>query len=211
MLRATPGELHKGKGSGSSGIGQMRKTRVIVLGVVCALVACCAWHVFCGLYEHLVFLCLSVDSDSPALTGVADEACNRPKAVKLAAADISVWGGRTGYYASYMLERSTLDELVRTELRAVADDTTEDLSRRAEALRILWRRTGDEAEILEFFRLVRDADASSVRSRTRAALASEFDDVDAMRLLKYPAAFALPITESEFRDIVRRTGRNGPE
>ena len=65
------------------------------------------------------------------------------RGVQLALADIDCFGGETRGWSSWMLEKSLLSSEVDGALRRLFQDTSQSLSRRIEAARLLWLRTGE--------------------------------------------------------------------
>ena len=140
---------------------------------------------------------------------VAHEIKDTPRGVALALRDFNVFGGETRGISSWILENSGRSEDVNSNLRRVAADQEQPLSRRFEALWILWRR-GDQGEfslIDQMFQLVVPAGQPSV-GVARRKLAQCFDPsfAELQQALNLPAATPLKVSLEEFQLLSRRLG-----
>lgn len=89
--------------------------------------------------------------DHPTSYRIALKLSNRPGGIEVAAEDIDLTGGSTRGMSSWILETSPLSGKVLSVLRHTIATKDMPVSRKMEAQWILWKRTGEESYLKDFF------------------------------------------------------------
>jgi hypothetical protein len=127
--------------------------------------------------------------------------------LELALRDFDIYGGQTRGWSSWMLARSSLDQLVTARLNSLSHDGSQPFSKRFEALWILWRRSSfadpvicDEAVSQACLR------GENATTMARRRLASLLDDsaLEIRRALAEPAANPISIDAKTFYASLRK-------
>lgn len=177
----------------------MRTKVVVSIAIAVSLVGFCLMS---PPGDSLLFEVLKLTGKHHGIAGrLASHLKHRPKGVQLALADINSLGGYTFGWSAWILLESPLEERVMSGLTALAEGGTTSVSRKAEAMKILWERTGEAEWLVRLFSLVRLPGDPEV-STSRRYVMPVFVVADCCEEFTTDSDKPLDMTEGQFRDLV---------
>ncbi len=147
---------------------------------------------------HIQFTCLKAwRRDTAKARAVSEGLAMRPAGVRLALADMDVFGGTTRGWSSWILKHADDGEFAEKGLWGIADSRSQRASRRIEALWILWERTGDKKALVRIFDLVKQPGGAAV-SLGRERLGRLFQEQVISQTISVPASQPIGMGEEQF-------------
>ena len=178
--------------------------RCLVLIVGCALALCACSKK--SDYDRMVNAA-RYENDHETASRLAKQLRETPEGIEAAISDLSVTGGRSKGMGSWMLITSSLATNVEVKLKGVLNSPQAGLSKRIEALWILWLRTHDLAYLELMFDLVHtpgDMVVGYGRCYLQKCFVAEADEIRSQ--LDVPENLPLSLTRDRFRQTLRKPG-----
>lgn len=167
-----------------------------------ALLACLVFFNSCSKEERLFSELEDARREPETARTIATELSKTPEGVELAIADMSIFGGKTRGWSSWILTNSDLNTLVEGRLKKIAGDLSLATEKRLEAANILWYRTQDVSYLEVVFVMVQPA-GNLETEWGRRALSTAIAPEDIANAITVPASEPISLSLEKFKQLLR--------
>jgi len=154
----------------------------------------------CSKEDHKFAVLQSSGRDTEKSRQLSLELKDTHEGIRLALKDINCYGGTTEGWSSWILRKSILSSQVNCGLAKICTNEVESMSRRIEASRLLWERTGELTWMVQWYGFVQKS-GKPVIGIGRKYLVSTVDFGEFRGRVDVPASENTSLTVYEFTNL----------